>query len=133
MVSACACEALDFECFQVKGPRQRSARRRSSQRAAAAAERSSVSSPASARSRSLSQRAVKAADILCSFLPNLYRFYSERTMFFSNTQISFGLFFVLSGPKLRTSERDLSYPKNVPTISPLAEGVEAPEGCKNVA
>ena len=59
--------------------------------------------------------------ILYSFLPKLYGFSSERTSFLPNSEISSGLFYVLSDPKYRTSERDLSYPKNVPTISPLSE------------
>ena len=59
--------------------------------------------------------------ILYSFLPKLYGFSSERTTFLPNSEISSGLFYVLSDPKYRTLERDLSYPKNVPTISPLSE------------
>ena len=59
--------------------------------------------------------------ILYSFLPNLYGFSSERSSFLPNSEISSRLFYVLSDPKFRTSERDLSYPKNVPTISPLTE------------
>ena len=60
-------------------------------------------------------------NILYSFLPNLYGFSSELSSFLPNSEISSRLFYVLSDPKFRTSERDLSYPKNVPTISPLTE------------
>ena len=44
------------------------------------------------------------------------------------------LFYACSGPRLRFPERDLSYPKNVPTFFNYRrfEGVEAPEGCENV-
>ena len=65
--------------------------------------------------------ALHLTDILYSFLPNLYGFSSERTTFLPNLEISSRLFYVLSDPKFHTSERDLSYPKNVPTISPLSE------------
>ena len=45
-----------------------------------------------------------------------------------------GLFYACSGQRLRFPDRDLSYPKNVPTFFNYRrfEGVEAPEGCKNV-
>ena len=56
------------------------------------------------------------SDILYSFLPKLYGFSSEHTTFLPNLEISSGLFYFLSDPKLRISERDLSYPKKVPMI-----------------
>ncbi len=62
---------------------------------------------------------LSSCHIIYGFLLRLHRFSnfsSERTSFVLNTQIQSGLFYVISGPMLRTSGRDLSYPQNVPTI-----------------
>ena len=48
---------------------------------------------------------------------------------------SLWIFYDHSGPKFRTSERNLSYPKTFLRLFNYRrfEGVEPPEGCKNVS